>query len=166
MPNWCDNILTIDGPKDKMDDLFRAIGIVDNKLWDFDKLILTPPALLSQTCPIKDDEQKKRNIEMFGHEDWWYWRIANWGCKWPVEINEIDKTDLEGDKYSMRIAFDSPWSPPTGIMRFLFETFPEVDYTLYYFEPGCGFQGEMIWEAGELVKDESWDYDIYEEVDA
>ena len=50
----------------------------------------------------------------------WFWRCAEWGCKWPAQ-----DVDLDDDGETATLQFDTPWDPPTGIVKALRERFPD-----------------------------------------
>ena len=59
----------------------------------------------------------------------------DWGCKWNVESSEYC-----GDGIWI---FITPWSEPDVAIGTLSERFPDVTFTLKYFEGGCKYAGML-----------------------
>jgi hypothetical protein len=78
------------------------------------------------------------NLAKYGAKNWYDWNIANWGTKWDVD--DKDFGDFEEDGNSVRLGFDTAWSPPIefyeGMERLGFEV------VAYYYESGVGFCGK------------------------
>jgi hypothetical protein len=93
------------------------------------------------------DERKARKLE-FGAENWYDWRVNNWGTKWEVcEFYGVDKQPdaLIGDS-TISFAFSSAWAPPIGAYEKFLENNPDCSIRAYYYEGGCDFMG--LWEDG------------------
>lgn len=151
MPNWCSNELIIQGTEAQVKSVQKYLDIEEGH-WDFNKIVPCPPELLDSKAPLPKDVSDA-NVEKYGAPDWWHWCINNWGTKWSVDINF---EDFDGHRWVLD--FESAWSPPDGVVRHLCDKFPDVDFSLYYREGGCCFKGELIWIGGELVRDESWEW--------
>ena len=76
------------------------------------------------------------NILNYNHADWYGWRNKNWGTKW-------DASDSYGSPKEGYLSFSTAWCPPEGIVKILFEKFPEEDIDWYYEEPGMDFAGNF-----------------------
>ena len=152
MPNYCNNVVEIQGPQHILKTL------VDHKL-DFQKIHPYPPELdITAGREGADDspEQKalvaaeESNLEKHGYKNWYDWCVANWGTKWNAGgDNDAMQVDYDEDVGNQGIAlfqFDTAWAPPLGVLEKLMETHPELSIECRYHEPGVGFFG--VWTDG------------------
>lgn len=79
-------------------------------------------------------KQVHDNIEKYGCESWYDWRVEHWGTKWNCY-----ECEEEGSK---RIAFLTAWAPPTPIFEELAKRYPKIDFTAYSVDEG---DSESIW---------------------
>ena len=152
MPNYCSNVVEIQGPQHILKTL------VEHRL-DFQKIHPYPPELdITAGREGADDspEQKalvaaeESNLEKHGYKNWYDWCVANWGTKWNAGgDNDAMQVDYDEDVGNQGIAlfqFDTAWAPPLGVMEKLMETHPELSIECRYHEPGVGFFG--VWTDG------------------
>ena len=152
MPNYCNNVVEIQGPQHILKTL------VDHKL-DFQKIHPYPPELdITAGREGADDspEQKalvaaeEANLKKHGYKNWYDWCVANWGTKWNAGgDNDAMQVDYDEDVNNQGIAlfqFDTAWAPPLGVLEKLMETHPELSIECRYHEPGVGFFG--VWTDG------------------
>ena len=155
MPNWCDNQITITGPSSVIDKIEKIVNEesnnAENGLLQFfhpmPKELLDTEAGPTAKTKAEKDERKARKLE-FGAENWYDWRVNNWGTKWEVcEFYGVDKQPdaLIGDS-TISFAFSSAWSPPIGAYEKFLENNPDCFIRAYYYEGGCDFMG--LWEDG------------------
>lgn len=96
-----------------------------------------PKELEKTQAPSTDTYINQLNLIMKHKATNWYnWNIKNWGTKWDVEIECIEKND-----YELHYGFDSAWSPPIEGIRKISELFPNLTFFLEYEEGGIGFKG-------------------------
>lgn len=145
MPNWCNNHIEIIGPKHKVDALIEGA-----KKGEFVNTLYPMPKELEDTQSTSDDEVMKKQPEVDGHNNWYDWRVANWGTKWDVDIYDGSIQEQEelfgkddGDK-KVAFGFDSAWSPPIGACETYLENNNDMSIRLTYYEPGMDFMG--VWE--------------------
>ena len=96
----------------------------------------------------KEKQARQARKLKFGAENWYDWRVNNWGTKWEVcEFYGVDKQPdaLIGDS-TITFAFSSAWSPPIGAYEKFLENNPDCFIRAYYYEGGCDFMG--LWEDG------------------
>jgi hypothetical protein len=111
---------------------------------------------------------RQMNITNFGHASWYDWRIDNWGTKWDAcdcsIMQELIVPPEGGDgdspnaKAYVKYEFNTAWGPPIPIIKKLGQMFPKVKFKLRYFECGAGFQGTLVIKKGEVLIDESGEY--------
>ena len=141
MPNWCDNSIKIKGPKDKI-----------KKIWDEaqkeDKGLLSaiypmPEALEDTTSPAPKEGTPQPLVD--GFDNWYDWRVQNWGTKWDITLSDGDHglkfIDHEDGEAEINGWFMSAWAPPTGVMDKLLDDHNDIDVSMYYYEGGCDFAG-------------------------
>ena len=155
MPNWCDNQITITGPSSVIDKIEKIVNEesnnAENGLLQFfhpmpKELLETEAGPLAKTKKEKQARQARKL--KFGAENWYDWRVNNWGTKWEVcEFYGVDKQPdaLIGDS-TITFAFSSAWSPPIGAYEKFLENNPDCFIRAYYYEGGCDFMG--LWEDG------------------
>jgi hypothetical protein len=153
MPNYCNNVVEIQGP------LKVVKALVDHRL-DFQKIHPYHPDLdimAGSHGGVDNPEQKaleqkeQANLEKYGHKNWYDWCVDNWGTKWNAggEDNQDMQVTFDEDVEDTGIAlfqFDTAWAPPLGVMQKLMADHPELSIECRYSEPGCGFMG--VWTDG------------------
>jgi len=127
MPNWCYNSVTLENDDPKIIDEFEAV-ITKEDGQPFQYL-----------RPMPDSEE----------ENWYMWHVNNWGTKWDISVHDYERESPT----SIRLFFDSAWSPPIAMYEYLNETGWRVD--AQYQEEGMGFIGSYV--DGE---DNYYEYDI------
>ena len=124
MPNWCLNRLTIEH-----DDVTMIEEFVE-------------AYKRGETCEHYIPTPKNADGSL--HDDWWDYRVNNWGTKWDIGSYQDETFGLHPTVVDNQatMSFDSAWSPPTGLYERLVELGFKVEAT--YFEPGMGFAGRWI----------------------
>ena len=164
MPNWCYNVITV-GTKDEaeMRSFLAAVAGPDSA-FDFQSILPMPDVLDhvaqgARTFSIDGEEvslarwhvveteghvvearpltaEEEAQVEalpyMCGHD----WRVAVWGCKWSAQDVEVDV-----DRDRATISFDTPWSPPEGVIAALRARFPDLHIVAFFDEPNCQVAG-------------------------
>ncbi len=165
MPNWCNNNLELTGNLKELKEIQKSI-----KAGDFFNSILPIPTELADTqSPARDEtqEQKDKNKalkEKLGCDNWYDWRVNNWGTKWDIDAdsfhqNEIVKvTDNTG---KLILAFDTAWSPPEGIYNAIVDQ-EILGVNAYYYEPGCDFAGHYYNGHDDCITISDCDDDYFE----
>ncbi|MCA9214656.1 MAG: hypothetical protein KDB27_16400 [Planctomycetales bacterium] len=78
-----------------------------------------------------------RNVEQYGHPNWYGWRLQHWGTKWNAYY--IGEAEIIGD--SAHVRFDTAWSPPLPVLDRLSKEISGAAFVLKYFDEGWGFAG-------------------------
>ena len=131
MPNWCENVVTIKGPREKIAAMEAAAD--EGRFLDF---------LRPQPEGLLDDTNERNKGAM---PDWWSWRVDNWGCKWEIPIgpnNEYDETSVTWSDDEVWIAFLSAWAPPLEAFKYAAENMG-LEIVAYYYEPAMCFAGRF-----------------------
>ena len=159
MPNWCSNTLTI-SHEDKA--MMKRVVKGYNKNGLLREFIPIPKELtdtVSGNVGSKESyEQRllefreKLNQEFFRYKNWYDFCVGEWGTKWDIGhgdgYNKLTMKDIKNN--TVKIGFDSAWSPPIGAYEKLSDMGFEI--RALYYEGGCCFCG--IWDNGN---DECYD---------
>lgn len=134
MPNWCNNTITITGPTDTLKPLWE-----DAKEGGFLNAIKPmPAALLDTTSPTPED---KVQPVVDGFDNWYDWRVANWGTKWDVDTEGLEYKDNGDGTSEITGWFDSAWAPPIGAYDTFCDDMNNCDLYATYEEGGMDFAG-------------------------
>src|SRR5512135_3092246 len=167
MPNFCENDLSVEGPKDVVLEFLKfAAG---ESPFDFNRFIPYPEKYLRLDNAAKawdkehegrlDYDWRKRPKDGFnsgGYE----WRVRNWGTKWPASRVKVETpvTGYDGNTLHVVFHFDTAWSPPLQVIENAAERYPALSFDLRYFECGAQFNGLFYCSGGEVKADESGPY--------
>lgn len=122
MPNWCDNILEIDGDVEDISKLLES-------KFEFQKL---------RPCPYIDDK---------GYN----WRLLHWGVKWDINQDNLFIDMFDAVPTKLKLEFPTAWRPCCEILRFLTEKMPSVSIVHRYFEGGQHITGEYHYDDGIIT---------------
>ena len=150
MPNWCDNQITITGPNsviDKIEKIVKAEDTHENTgLLNFFKPM--PKELEGTTSPSSSAKKPQPMVE--GFDNWYDWRVENWGTKWELcEFYGVDRQHLNDslDESIISFGFSSAWAPPINAYEQFLRDNENCSLKAYYYEGGCDFMGE--WDNGQ-----------------
>jgi hypothetical protein len=163
MPNWCWNRLAITGPEETVAEALESVAAeatpdtrldpefgttVSPSALSLEKIKPTPEDLVgSKTDPMAPFELLYNEPGPGQADDWYTWRVRNWGTKWDVDA-EIEKRE-PGEAH---LAFDSAWSPPVPAVVALSERFPDLEFLLTFDEPGNDFAGHRLIQRGAIIE--------------
>ena len=177
MPNWCENKLKICGKKKDREDMLTFVsitipakknGAIANNIpgehipFTFNRIIPYPQKFrdLDEECDKKRTEleamsaaEREKYIDTNGYPSdgfnsgGYQWSCDSWGTKWDA----CDVVIAEA-KTSTTISFQTPWGPPEPVIRKLAELFPQLKFTLSFWERGMAFQGKYTYENGVQTK--------------
>ena len=151
MPNYCNNNIVITGPNSVIDKIEKiANGDKGDLLQYFYPM---PKALQDTTAPLQKDATKeekakaKENLKKYGYDNWYDWRVENWGTKWDImEFYNINRKEIGEDESEISLGFDTAWAPALGAYERFIDKNSNCSLKAYYYEPGCDFMGE--WDNG------------------
>lgn len=153
MPNWCDLEVTITGAPEVIAEVLKQ-GAKGDKLFSFENFAPTPEFEESKDFrkPLQEIASEWAKGREGNFDNWYDWRIGNWGTKWDLDQSELY---LESSEGSIRLSGYTAWSPAIEIFETITKLYPvKVDYK--YLEEGVGFMGRAIIENG-VADDDSWD---------
>ena len=167
MPNWCNNTITLTGPKEKITAIYEKAK-EDNAL--LQQLYPMPTQLEGTTSPAPKEGKVQPLVD--GHDNWYDWRVDNWSTKWDVDVEGLELSD---DGTTITGWFDSAWSPPIGAYEHFLTNNEDCSISSLYYEGGMDFAGkwedfaDMTVTPGDFTADEMEDpnsgliYDINEQ---
>jgi len=176
MPNHCDNDLRIKGKSADIQKFFEfalnkkkdkdvkavedKIGIRDRRYGEIDVNAFIPyPKKYADVDAQAEEARKNPNADWSKIKDGYNhggydWCIENWGTKWGL----YDFSPVKEFKSSAVVSFQTAWSPALPVIQKMSEMFPELSFTLKYFECGGGFKGVYECKAGKVLKNETSKY--------
>ena len=148
MPNYCKNILIVNGPSELIDGFARHVtGEYGN--FDFNTVMPYPSHFkaMDDSCAKADKDGTRLHGMKDGYNSGGYeWCVRNWGTKWNAGNAENIKCSL-----GTLFIFETAWGPPIGVVREMAIRFPALSFELHYFERGMGRAG--VWSRGEVEED-------------
>ena len=150
MPNWCNNGITLRHADPAMID--RVIKGQEGLLMEF---LPCPQELTDTTAGSFGDTEKQRlleaqeaaNVAKYGYKNWYDWQVANWGTKWDVNLDSIERVDPN----TVTASFESAWSPPVDAYVKLCALGFEIE--AMYYEPGMCFVGKFTGDENDYTDD-------------
>ena len=138
MPNWCMNEVSVwSEDKEELKRFKEFVFLDEDNPFSFQKILPMPEELNDTQSPNRgDDNIKKELVEKYGFDNWYDWRLHNWGTKW-----ESCDAEWHEDEDSLEYSLDTAWSPPQGIYDTLREEFPDVSLNWFYKEEGMQIAG-------------------------
>ena len=139
MPNWCTNNITISGPTETI-----------QQLWKDAESGQDGASLLEAMAPIGN---------------WDYGTaVDTWGTKWDISLEGLEFIDHKDGTSEITGYFDSAWAPPIGAYDRFLDDMDNCSLDASYFEPGMDFAGfysngddeymEELSEESRLPEDE------------
>lgn len=81
------------------------------------------------------------------------WNCKFWGCKW--DANNDFTPDGGYSEGVTEIEFQTPWTPPEGIIYELADKFPDLELTWHADEESCAFSLDYIFNGDGTVTEEN-----------
>lgn len=88
-------------------------------------------------------------LEKYGTFYWYDWRCNIWGCKWDASD---DFGPYDGTEES--IEFETPWSPPEGVMKEIARRYPDLEFVWHCDEESCAFSLDFIFNGDGTISEE------------
>jgi hypothetical protein len=162
MPNECMNTLSVMGEKENVEEFVKFVTTGIDKISLFNSLIPFPEELDDTTSPVNlaDKGKNKELIEKYGSDNWYDWRVDNWGTKWgdyELTTSEITKAYNE-EQWYINFNYTTAWSPGENeLANAICKHFPKLKAMIQYEEPGMCFAGETLVLNGKIVRQDSWE---------
>ncbi len=154
MPNWCECELRVCGDAKRLKE-FKLFGQNRGNVLDTNKFVRYPEryAVSDKIASEFKGDFKDRPKDGFNNGGYG-WCLDNWGTKWGICDAELVE-DYEGE---LNYEFSCAWSPCSPVVLAMSKLFPDLEFTLRYFEGGAGFNGIYSCEDGVVTDDKSGDY--------
>ena len=172
MPNWCSNRLSVFGSTKKLQEFVsmgRPMDTADKSELKLHSLFPMPKDLEDTKSPV--DRPNPTFIRKYGFDNWYDWKVANWGVKWDIDAQMEDMRDVSNPHVTY--VFDTAWGPPDKWLKEIAHRWPALKFELEFIELCMNFCGQLIYENGEVLVDESrdankedyynWGFDMEEE---
>ena len=170
MPNWCNNTLSIQGPTETLKPLWEET----QKTGLLQAMKPMPKELDGTTSPSSSAKKPQPMVE--GFDNWYDWRVQNWGTKWDVDCEGLEFTDNGDGTAAITGWFDSAWAPPTEAFNTFCDDNDNCTLESFYEEGGMDFAGHYIDGyddylegigdyAREVVKGNDSGSDLYDRLD-
>jgi len=122
MPNWCWNTLVVQGHDSDEVERFVERNRGPEGVLSFNALVPMPEGI--SMAESVDEGCDGRNLE-----NWYGWRLANWGTKWDLSDEDLE---LSGGPFQQTYTFMTAWNPPLAWLRTVAPMFPGLRFTLHY----------------------------------
>ena len=113
-------------------------------------------ASFASKYPVDMMKLSDEAIQKYGCDDWYSWNNKYWGCKW--DANPIDDEYEDGVE---EIRFETPWSPPEGVIKRIAEMFPDENWTWHSDEESCAFSVDFHPDGSGGYYEEDVDPEYY-----
>lgn len=104
---------------------------------------------LLKRYPLSQLDLCKQLLDKYGTFYWYDWRCTVWGCKWDASS---DEGTYNGDEEE--IEFQTPWSPPEGVIHELANRFPDLQLVWHVDEESCAFSIDYIFNGDGTISEE------------
>jgi len=137
MPNWCNNTLSIQGPTETLKPLWEEANREGSGLLNAMKPM--PAELEGTTSPAPKEGTPQPLVD--GFDNWYDWRVSNWGTKWDVDLEGLEFKDNGDGTASIVGWFDSAWGPPIEAYNTFLDDMDNCTLESFYEEGGMDFAG-------------------------
>lgn len=144
MPNFVNNKIQIGGPIHTIKQLWQ----------DYNAKPTDDDSLLNAMIPMPESER----------ENWYNWRLHNWGTKWDAIDAQLEFTDNGDGTAYIRGSFETAWSPPhDAYERYIVKTkmMPDIYIISFCHECDMGLVGYWI-HSNHIHQTNVYEYDCYE----
>lgn len=150
MPNWCYQVLTINGNAKQLEDFKAHMGATWAEHDDAPKFSLNDFVPIPQVWGIQDDDEQEKWFNKEGYN----LCVEQWGTKW--DCKEVEIEDHYDDQ--VIIKFQTAWSPIEPVIIKIMEMFPKLNIYLSYQDECNCFYGFMMRDAKiKIVEQENYD---------
>lgn len=160
MPNWCLNLLIVDGDPAAIKEIYNKLAVKTYIDWgDTAKYIAAAvenaTTILGKMKALKELHTYERGMREYflftplcpppaevvakgydeaGHE--WCWE--NWGTKWDTTYRITKYPD------GAIFQFETAWAPPIPFVAEMQRRYPTLTWELFYYEPSMKFAGIFV----------------------
>jgi hypothetical protein len=139
MPNWVFNNLHVEGDPKLIAEFKARAG---KMVTDFDGTKERALSFLNFISPSPEVDYEN---------NWYDWRVENWGTKW--EATDCELTD--DDKNFLGYKFDTAWSQPQEFFELVTSQYPKLEFYCVW-EEEQGWGGEAVGSSGVFAVTKQW----------
>jgi hypothetical protein len=172
MPNWCSNEATVYA--NSREDLARLLAMavqpvegdddesddsVEKSPFRMESILTTPREIINNSRVDKDGKQLQNAIAGnldYKYDNWYDWRVANWGTKWDmsdVQLDTVMATGGEiGKQYAFKLFYQTAWSPNIEFWKYVCRMGPFI-VEMRYTEESNAYIGETT-----ITRENVYDY--------
>jgi hypothetical protein len=156
MPNWCCNQLRVVGPREEVRRFFERASSGNALIVDaIDVAHVIDANNESAIANAVIASHRQEGLFSFGghcpepeeNEDWYEWRLKNWGSKWDVKDAALTKLTTEDSTWVCHVEFSTPWAPPDAWYCKVVAEHPALDVSLLWNEEQ-GITGIFVLKDG------------------
>ncbi len=162
MPNWCTNHLIIEGPKEDLQDIADHHFMIEQY---FPTPVFKRDVFKNNKHDAESLEKIMKKMDQNETDDWYHWRVREWGVKWDCSLlccfennYEFDEEDNNGMS-SINYYFQSPWEPPVEAYRKISFLYPLCSFTLFFIEESMCFVGYIKYDCSKISYKKNFVYD-------
>ncbi len=161
MPNWCINHLIIEGPKEELEDIIDHHFMLEQY---FPTPLFKQDLCNNKKYDSENIEKITKKIHVNETDDWYHWRVREWGVKWDCSLLCCSDNNYEFDEEdngicSINYYFQSPWEPPFEAYRKIFFLYPLCSFTLFFIEESMCFVGYIKYDCRKISYKKYFMYD-------
>jgi len=98
---------------------------------------------------------QKDCIEKYGYDNWYDWKLGNWGTKWgayDVSADEIMKVVTKPGYRRLCICFQTAWSGAGRFIQLLSDSYPTFEFRLEYADEDAGSNCGVVVIKGGIIR--------------
>lgn len=152
MPNYCDNVIYVDGT-DEVKAKLRAIFESNQEPF---QVLVPEPDYSKVLVPYLFPQFHNEPAKVGRYDACIDWCVQNWGTKAePItEVEVFNSNPLNnGDEDMLAISFCTAWSPPVGICKAISKLEGVKQVFNHYGESGNDFVGSTHFKDGEITNE-------------
>ena len=148
------NKLTVRGTPRELNRFRTTVWKSEKEQLDFNATVPIPEELANSNSPNPAKPIIKSILRAkYGHDNWYDWQIANWGCKWNADVyNDPQEISYKNGTGALIYEYDTPWAPPSAWIMNTSKLFPSLSFSNYCNEPDMGFKGTETIMNGRMIK--------------
>lgn len=142
MPNHVTSVITLSGDAKRIKAMLKTIQAKEYGIGsvDFEKILPMPNSVYNGPLGMQERELNGKN-------NWYDWRIANWGTKWNC-YGYTSETEFEDGK----LKFLTAWAASHPILQKLSEMYPDIKFEHEWADEDIGNNcGRFVYYNGERV---------------
>lgn len=144
MPNHVTSVITLSGDESRIKAMLEQIKNDEYGLGsvDFNKILPMPEAVYCGPLGMREKE-------LHGKNNWYDWRITNWGTKWN-SYGYNEEYETEDDK----LQFLTAWGAPHPVIQKLSEMYPDIKFEHEWADEDIGNNcGRYVYYDGERIEE-------------